>query len=529
MLDDAELLRRYADQRAQDAFAEVVRRHLDAVYSTALRRVGGDSQLAEDVAQQVFVALAHKAAAVARHPILAGWLYITTRNEAANVVRSERRRKAREQQITAMRETLSDQEPDANWGELAPMLDTAIDDLNEADRRAVLLRFVDRRNYSEIGVVLRLSEDAARMRVDRALEKLRRLLARRGITSTASALGVAMANHAVGAAPVGLAATVTATAVAVAPAALVSAVTIIEFMSTTKAVAAAVGLVVVAALGTATREVLAWRQTQATLAATRAENAAPAAKLRDLNRRVSVVTREAVNLQALIDAAHGDETQRAAKSAAPVARAATSDGRPSREALAAGQAFVERHPAVKKALLECYGAQFETLLGSFYRSHPFTPAQREQFDRFLMMDGGVIRQLTGVDGTPLAVTAPDYGNREKRRQLEQELRWMGEQAKADLQQCLQAKGARRATADVVGTLFFTPTPLTGDQADQVARIMTGADRGGSILAFDWNAITANAAGVLSAPQHAVLRGFAEQYQQRLAINEAMRRNAPPQP
>src|SRR4051812_2697850 len=89
MPDDAELLCRYARDRAEDAFAELVRRHLDGVYSAALRRVGGDTHLAEDVAQQVFTAAARRAAWLARHPALTGWLYATTRNVAANVVRSE--------------------------------------------------------------------------------------------------------------------------------------------------------------------------------------------------------------------------------------------------------------------------------------------------------------------------------------------------------------------------------------------------------------------------------------------------------
>src|SRR4051812_3506439 len=145
MPDDATLLRRYAEIRAEDAFAELVRRHLDGVYSAALRRVGGDVHLAQDVAQQVFVALARKAASVARHPVLSGWLYITTRNEAANVVRRERRRKTREQEANAMHDVLLNQPSDADWNRVAPLLDAVIDELNESERTVVLLRFVDRR------------------------------------------------------------------------------------------------------------------------------------------------------------------------------------------------------------------------------------------------------------------------------------------------------------------------------------------------------------------------------------------------
>lgn len=103
-LDDATLLRRYVSEGAQDAFTELVRRHIDGVYSSALRRVGGDTHLAEDATQQVFAALARKAAALSRHPLLTGWLYLTTRHEASNIVRTEQRRKAREQEAHAMHE-----------------------------------------------------------------------------------------------------------------------------------------------------------------------------------------------------------------------------------------------------------------------------------------------------------------------------------------------------------------------------------------------------------------------------------------
>src|SRR5262245_56354583 len=128
MPNDSALLRRYVANCDGDAFAEVVRRHLDGVFAAALRRVGGDVQFAEDVAQQVFVALAGKAAAVAEIPCVGAWLYTTTRHEAANVVRRERRRKAREQRAQAMNQLENDSvTPD--WKRIAPILDAAIDRL----------------------------------------------------------------------------------------------------------------------------------------------------------------------------------------------------------------------------------------------------------------------------------------------------------------------------------------------------------------------------------------------------------------
>src|SRR5688500_11651108 len=193
MPDDAELLHRYVTNCDQPAFAELVRRHVDGVFSTALRRVGGDVQFAEDVAQQVFAALARKAPAVVRHPLLGAWLYTTTRHEAANLVRRERRRKAREHASAMNRTTAGDPGPgDADWQQIAPLLDEAIDRLPERDRTAIVLRFIERRGFAEMGAALQVSTDAARMRVERALERLRRRFVRRGITSTAAALGLAL-------------------------------------------------------------------------------------------------------------------------------------------------------------------------------------------------------------------------------------------------------------------------------------------------------------------------------------------------
>ena len=244
MPDDAALLRRYAQDRAEDAFAELVRRHVDGVYSTALRRVGGDTHLAEDVTQQVFVALAQKATSLSHHPVLTGWLYLTTRHESANVVRTEQRRKVREQEAHSMNETVSDSGLPADWTRVAPVLDDAIDQLGETDRTAVLLRFIGRRSFAEIGNLLRITEDAARMRHERALEKLRVALGRRGITSTSAALGLALANHAVSAAPALLSAAI-GSSVAAATGAAVSApaITLINFMSTAKLTLTLAGLV----------------------------------------------------------------------------------------------------------------------------------------------------------------------------------------------------------------------------------------------------------------------------------------------
>ncbi|HWA09604.1 MAG TPA: sigma-70 family RNA polymerase sigma factor [Opitutaceae bacterium] len=203
--DDAALLRRYAEEGSQAAFAEVVRRHVDLVYAAALRRSGGDAHRAADVSQQVFTALARHARKLSRHAVLGAWLHTATRNAALNVMISEQRRQARELQALALEPVLSGETATPEWERLRPVLDAAIDELPETDRAAVVLRFLERRPFAEIGARLRVSEDAARMRTERALDKLRAALARRGITSTAAALGAAVAAQPLVAAPAGLA------------------------------------------------------------------------------------------------------------------------------------------------------------------------------------------------------------------------------------------------------------------------------------------------------------------------------------
>ena len=211
MTDDAELLRRYADEKSEEAFAEFVRRNLGLVYHAALRQCGGDAHRAEDVASAVFTDVARKAGSLARRLALAGWLHTSTCYAAAQAVRGEVRRQRREREAHAMNEIQAKANGDsaaaAEWEQMRPVIDEALHALPERDREAVLARFFEGRAFAEIGARLALSEDAARMRVERALEKLRVALVKRGVTSTTAAvLGVALANQAGAAVPAGLAA-----------------------------------------------------------------------------------------------------------------------------------------------------------------------------------------------------------------------------------------------------------------------------------------------------------------------------------
>jgi RNA polymerase sigma factor (sigma-70 family) len=223
---------------------------VDLVYSAALRQVGGDAHLAHDVTQSVFIDLARKAGSLSGRTVLAGWLYTSAHYAAAKVVRTEQRWRAREQEANSMREISNDSSAEPAWDELGPVIDQAMHELNQGEREAVLLRYFEKRQLGEVGAKLGVSEDAARKRVDRALEKLRSLLARRGVTSTTAALVGILGAHTVTAAPVGMAASIAGAAIAGTAASTGTTLTILKIMAMSKLKVGLVGAVVVAGVVT---------------------------------------------------------------------------------------------------------------------------------------------------------------------------------------------------------------------------------------------------------------------------------------
>ena len=249
MMGDEQLLHAYSRERSESAFGELVARHIDFVYSTALRVVNGDSHLAQDVTQTVFIDLARKAGSLPDDVALPGWLHRHTCYTAATAVRTERRRQSREQ--TAMEMRALDDNTRPEWEQVAPYLDESLNQLDPADRDALVLRFLKQQDLRAVGAALGISDDAAQKRVDRALEKLHVLLKHRGATLSAAALGTALATEAVTAAPAGLAGSVAGAALASAAAGGFG-VGVLKFLAMTKAkllvgaggVALLVGLVV---------------------------------------------------------------------------------------------------------------------------------------------------------------------------------------------------------------------------------------------------------------------------------------------
>ena len=213
--NDIELLRAFAERRDEQAFAEVVKRRLALVYSTALRHCG-KPHAAEEVTQSVFILLARKAGRLSPRIVLSGWLYQATLRVAANCRRAENRRQHREQQ--AFMNRLPPESSEASWLEIAPILDAAMARLSPHDRDAIVLRFFENKPLRIVGQALGTSEDAARVRVRRALEKLRGLMSVRGVTVEVSLLGAVLAVHSVQGAPEALAKTVAASALQAATA-----------------------------------------------------------------------------------------------------------------------------------------------------------------------------------------------------------------------------------------------------------------------------------------------------------------------
>jgi len=254
MTEDMDLVREYARHNSEEAFATIVSRHLNLVYSVALRHVQ-DVHLAEEVTQAAFIILARKAESLGPQTILPGWLCRATHYISARALTMQQRRQIREQEAY-MQSVLNERES-ATWTQIAPLLDTALAQLGEKDHDAIVLRFFQNKNLNEIGVALGASEDAAKKRVGRALEKMRKFFAKHGVVSSTATIAGAVSANSIQAAPAALAKSVTVVAVAKGAATGGSTLTLIKgalkLMAWTKVKITAVAVVgLLLAAGTTT-------------------------------------------------------------------------------------------------------------------------------------------------------------------------------------------------------------------------------------------------------------------------------------
>src|SRR5207244_3207822 len=251
-IDDMQLVQQYARCKSEEAFAALVARHVNLVYSVAFRQVP-DAHLAQEITQTVFVILARKAESLSSRTVISGWLCQTARFASAKALTMRRRRQEREQEY--MQSIVNESESDA-WMQIAPLLDRAMAHLGGKDHNALVLRFFDGHNFKAVSAALGTTEAGAKMRVNRALEKLRKFFTKRGLTFSAGVIAGAISVHSVQAAPIGLATSVTLAAVkgtTVATSTLTLIETTLKLMAWTKLkTAVVVGAMTIMAVGTVT-------------------------------------------------------------------------------------------------------------------------------------------------------------------------------------------------------------------------------------------------------------------------------------
>ena len=190
-MDDWQLLDDYAVRNSEEAFRALVDRYAGIVYHLALRQLGNPHS-AEEITQAVFIALARKAGTIRRQPTLHGWLFRATRYAVLNAVRQQNDRQRHEQEVFAMQSVNESTESGSTWEQIAPFLNDALAALSDADRELVMIRFFGNKSHKDLADAFGISEDTARKRLSRAIDRLRRIFARRGVVVSSLALGAGL-------------------------------------------------------------------------------------------------------------------------------------------------------------------------------------------------------------------------------------------------------------------------------------------------------------------------------------------------
>jgi len=529
MMDESELLRTYAENRSEPAFAEFVERRVGFVYATALRLVSEDAHTAQDVAQAVFVLVANKAATLARHEQIAGWLHTTTRNVSLRMVREARRRAAREQEAARM--SAIEIENDTGGASanldaperLRPLLDEALGALREVEREAVLLRYFEGKAFAEIGVKLKMPENSARMRVARAVEKMRAAFARRGVTSSAAALGALMTAEAAAAqaAPAGLAASVSAGALAVTSAGAAAAVAgasatgagaILAFMTSTKITSVAIVALLIAVSGISYR-VISERDAAASLARARLEN-------KNLSSQLSVLKKQEAAARAPAPAPKLTDRERSA-------------------------AFLAAHPEIKGLMLEMNKATAVERTFRIAKALNLSPEESDQLAEIWTRYTSLVTNGLTTDGGEMTADNRVYLNIQLLRPEDEtytaqvalrdaELHaLLGDANFEKFQQLMKLdddNSGRSQSRELSAKLYLTDTPLTAQQAwgiDEIRRDLNETLPKDTAPEARWKLFKERAKSILSPEQ---MKAFADVcdgyiYEQTLADMERANKEA----
>jgi RNA polymerase sigma factor (sigma-70 family) len=381
--NDLDLLRQFAreprEPAGQDAFTALVNRHLNLVYTAALRQVRSP-QLAEEVSQSVFANLARNAAKLRPDTILTAWLYKVTRHTAIDVVRSEARRQAREQiafQMSDMNDTSAD------WTHIEPLLDEAMHFLDDADRAAILLRYFENKSLREVGEALGASEDAAQKRVSRAVERLREFLSKRKVAVGAGALAALVSANAIQAAPAGLSATVATgaflTSAAVSSSTAIAITKTIAMTATQKIIIAAVVAGAIAAGVYQARQVSNLRDQVQALKQQQEQQAALTNQVQDLRRERDRAKNELAALSA--------ENAALKKNPNEVLKLRGEVGKLRQENADIGSSSalskITASPEMKKLVRDQQKAGMTMIYGDFAKRAKLTPEQTEKLNDLL--------------------------------------------------------------------------------------------------------------------------------------------------
>lgn len=501
MMDDTTLLDRYVRNADESAFREFVNRHLDFVYSAALRQVNGDAASAQDVAQAVFTDVARKARSLANHPTLAGWLFTSTRYAATKLVRRESLRRNREQKASAMQKILQQTGSEPRWDEIRPVLDATLAELKPAEREAVLLRFFESYPYADISAKLRITEDAARMRVERALDQLRTRLARRGVTSTSAALAGVLTQNVVTAAP-------PAVATAIASGALASAtlgvgVTTILFMNTKTIIAVASTSL---ALAAAVYEFQQVRDLRREVVSISQERDLSHRQARVLEQRVAAADRRSADLQKQVSATIAQKSEPSSRTITFTA----ADGKNgivtgggtltlSRASSDPAQARAENRARVERVVDSTYAALFRQLGWTAEQQRQFRSLMADEDERYRDLFHSAVAaaraQNPQIDRAGMFEVLEATQAQMQQAQHDAVRRAMGDSVATALEHFDAIASVRPIATDLAGALFNSNAPIDAPLADRVVEVLarhaTGALGKADVLALDSEAALAD--------------------------------------